>query len=328
MSNESLANLLKEERRFAPPADLAANANVTAEAYEQAKADRLGFWAEQARRLTWATEPTETLDWSNPPFAKWFKDGRLNVAYNCVDRHVEAGNGDRVAIHFEGEPGDGRAITYAELKDEVSRAANALTELGVGKGDRVAIYLPMIPEAVVSMLACARIGAAHSVVFGGFSADAIATRIQDADAKLVITSDGGYRRGKPSALKPAVDEAVSGSTAWTRSSSCGVRARTSRGPRAVTSGGTRSRRSSPPSTPPRRSTPSTRCSSSTPRGRRVSRRASCTPPAATSPRPRTPTTPSSTSSRRPTSTGARPTSAGSPATRTSRTDRWRTARRR
>lgn len=209
MSNESLANLLKEERRFAPPADLAANANVTAEAYEQAKADRLGFWAEQARRLTWATEPTETLDWSNPPFAKWFKDGRLNVAYNCVDRHVEAGNGDRVAIHFEGEPGDGRAITYAELKDEVSRAANALTELGVEKGDRVAIYLPMIPEAVVSMLACARIGAAHSVVFGGFSADAIATRIQDADAKLVITSDGGYRRGKPSALKPAVDEAVS-----------------------------------------------------------------------------------------------------------------------
>jgi acetyl-CoA synthetase len=209
VSNESLANLLKEERRFAPPADLAANANVTAEAYEQAKADRLGFWAEQARRLTWATEPTETLDWSNPPFAKWFADGKLNVAYNCVDRHVEAGNGDRVAIHFEGEPGDSRAITYAELKDEVSRAANALTELGVGKGDRVAVYLPMIPEAVVAMLACARIGAAHSVVFGGFSADAIATRIQDADAKLVITSDGGYRRGKPSALKPAVDEAVS-----------------------------------------------------------------------------------------------------------------------
>ena len=148
MSNESLANLLKEERRFAPPADLAANANVTAEAYEQAEADRLGFWAEQARRLTWAKEPTETLDWSNPPFAKWFADGKLNVAYNCVDRHVEAGHGDQVAIHFEGEPGDSRAITYAELKDEVSKAANALTELGVGKGDRVAIYLPMIPEAV------------------------------------------------------------------------------------------------------------------------------------------------------------------------------------
>lgn len=208
MSNESLANLLKEERRFAPPADLAAHANVTAEAYEQAKADRLGFWATQARRLTWATEPTQTLDWSNPPFAKWFADGKLNVAYNCVDRHVENGLGDRVAIHFEGEPGDSRSITYAELQREVARAANALTELGVQAGDRVAIYLPMIPEAVVAMLACARLGAPHSVVFGGFSADALATRIQDADARVVITADGGYRRGKPSALKPAVDEAL------------------------------------------------------------------------------------------------------------------------
>ncbi|MGW5851934.1 acetate--CoA ligase [Streptomyces sp. NPDC055254] len=208
VSNESLANLLKEERRFAPPADLATAANVTEAAYAQADADRLGFWAEQARRLTWAAEPTETLDWTNPPFAKWFADGTLNVAYNCVDRHVEAGNGDRVAIHFEGEPGDSRSITYAELKDEVSKAANALTELGVRAGDRVAVYLPMVPEAVVAMLACARVGAAHSVVFGGFSADAVASRIQDADAKLVITADGGYRRGKPSALKPAIDEAV------------------------------------------------------------------------------------------------------------------------
>lgn len=208
VSNESLANLLKEERRFAPPAGLAAEANVTAEAYERAKADRLGFWAEQARRLSWATEPTETLDWSNPPFAKWFADGKLNVAYNCVDRHVENGLGDRVALHFEGEPGDSRSITYAELQREVSRAANALLELGVQAGDRVAIYLPMIPEAVVSMLACARIGAPHSLVFGGFSADALATRINDADARVVITADGGYRRGKPSALKPAVDEAL------------------------------------------------------------------------------------------------------------------------
>ncbi|MEU7045968.1 acetate--CoA ligase [Streptomyces varsoviensis] len=208
MSNESLANLLKEERRFAPPAELAAAANVTAEAYEQAKADRLGFWAEQARRLSWETAPTETLDWSNPPFAKWFADGKLNVAYNCVDRHVENGNGDRVAIHFEGEPGDTRSITYAELQREVSKAANALIELGVETGDRVAIYLPMIPEAVIAMLACARIGAPHSLVFGGFSADALATRIHDADAHVVITADGGYRRGKPSALKPAVDEAL------------------------------------------------------------------------------------------------------------------------
>ncbi|MEE1930266.1 acetate--CoA ligase [Streptomyces sp. TRM 70351] len=208
MSNESLANLAKEERRFEPPAELAAHANVTAEAYERARADRLGFWAEQARRLSWATEPTETLDWSNPPFAKWFQDGKLNVAYNCVDRHVEAGHGDRVALHFEGEPGDSRAVTYAELQREVSQAANALTELGVRAGDRVAIYLPMIPEAVVAMLACARIGAPHSVVFGGFSADALATRIEDADARVVITSDGGYRKGAPSALKPAVDEAL------------------------------------------------------------------------------------------------------------------------
>ncbi len=208
VSNESLANLMKEERRFAPPADLAANANVKAAAYEQAAADRLGFWAAQAKRLTWATEPTQTLDWTNAPFAKWFADGKLNVAYNCVDRHVENGLGDRVAIHFEGEPGDTRAITYAELQREVSKAANALTALGVAAGDRVAIYMPMIPETVIAMLACARLGAPHSVVFGGFSADALATRIKDADARVVITSDGGYRRGKPSALKPAVDEAL------------------------------------------------------------------------------------------------------------------------
>ncbi|SOE12157.1 acetyl-coenzyme A synthetase [Streptomyces sp. 2323.1] len=208
VSNESLANLLKEERRFAPPADLAAHANVTAAAYEQAAADRLGFWAEQAKRLSWETAPTQTLDWSNAPFAKWFADGKLNVAYNCVDRHVENGLGDRVALHFEGEPGDTRAITYAELQREVSKAAHALTELGVRSGDRVAIYLPMIPEAVIAMLACARLGAPHSVVFGGFSADALATRINDADARVVITADGGFRRGKPSALKPAVDDAL------------------------------------------------------------------------------------------------------------------------
>ncbi|WP_411146337.1 acetate--CoA ligase [Streptomyces sp. x-80] len=204
----SLSSLLKEERRFDPPADLAANANVTAAAYEQSAEDRLGFWAEQAKRLTWQTPPTQTLDWSNAPFAKWFADGKLNVAYNCVDRHVENGLGDRVAIHFEGESGDSRAITYAELQREVSRAANALIELGVHTGDRVAIYMPMIPETVVAMLACARLGAPHSLVFGGFSAEALATRINDADARVVITADGGYRRGKPSALKPAVDEAL------------------------------------------------------------------------------------------------------------------------
>ncbi|OIV37841.1 acetate--CoA ligase [Mangrovactinospora gilvigrisea] len=207
-NRESLENLLREERRFAPPAEVTANANVKADAYERAAADRLGFWAEQARRLSWETEPTEVLDWSNPPFAKWFQDGRLNVAYNCVDRHVEAGNGDRVAIHFEGEPGDTRTITYAELQKEVCKAANALTALGVSAGDRVAVYMPMIPETVIAMLACARIGAPHSVVFGGFSADALTSRIQDADARVVITADGGNRRGKPNALKPVVDEAA------------------------------------------------------------------------------------------------------------------------
>ncbi len=197
-----------EDRRFPPPADLVASANVTAEAYAKAGADRLAFWEEQAGRLQWETPWETALDWQ-PPFAKWFVGGRLNVAVNCVDRHVAAGNGDRVAIHWEGEPeGDSRTITYADLQRDVSRAANALLELGVTAGDRVCIYLPMVPEAVVSMLACARIGAAHSVVFGGFSAQALVDRITDADATLVITSDGGYRRGAPSALKPAVDDAV------------------------------------------------------------------------------------------------------------------------
>ncbi|MBB2945070.1 acetyl-CoA synthetase [Actinoplanes lutulentus] len=206
--SETLENLSSETRQFPPPAELAANANVTAEAYEQAGADRLAFWATQAERLVWAKKWDQVLDWSNPPFAKWFVGGELNIAYNCVDRHVEAGNGDKVAIHWEGEPGDSRTVTYSELLTSVSQAANTLTDLGVVAGDRVMIYLPMIPEAAVAMLACARIGATHSVVFGGFSVDALATRIQDAAAKVVITADGGYRRGKPSALKPTVDEAV------------------------------------------------------------------------------------------------------------------------
>jgi len=207
-ANEALSNLLHEDRRFPPPADLAASANVTAATYAEAEADLEAFWGEQAKRITWDTKPTEVLDWSNPPFAKWFADGTLNAAYNCLDRHVEAGNGDRVAYYFEGEPGDTRVITYAELTTEVKKAANALLELGVEAGDRVAIYLPMIPEAVVAILACARIGAPHTVVFGGFSADALASRIEDCGVEVVITADGGYRRGKPSGLKPAVDEAL------------------------------------------------------------------------------------------------------------------------
>ncbi|WP_298228076.1 acetate--CoA ligase [Gryllotalpicola sp.] len=206
---DTIENLLHEARRFPPSAEFAANAVATAELYERAGEDRLGFWADQARELLhWHTPFAHTLDWSNPPFAKWFADGELNVAFNCLDRHVLAGLGDRVAIHFEGEPGDSRAITYAELLVEVKKAANLLTALGVGAGDRVAIYLPMIPEAVVAMLACARIGAVHSVVFGGFSSDSLRSRIDDAAAKLVITADGGFRRGKVSPLKPAVDEAL------------------------------------------------------------------------------------------------------------------------
>jgi acetyl-CoA synthetase len=208
VSNEALSNLLREDRRFAPSAGFAAAANVTAEAYGRADEDRLGFWAEQASRLDWDEDWTEVLDWSGKPVAKWFVGGKLNVAYNCVDRHVEAGNGDRVAIHFEGEPGDSRAITYAQLKDEVSQAANALTELGIRQGDRVAIYMPMIPETAVAMLACARIGAIHSVVFAAFSPDALRSRIDDAGAKLVITADGYHRRGGKVDLKANADLAV------------------------------------------------------------------------------------------------------------------------
>jgi acetyl-CoA synthetase len=208
VTESSLSALSTETRRFEPPTDLVGSANVTADAYEHAAKDRLAFWETQAARLSWDRGWDQVLDWQ-PPFAKWFVGGELNASVNCLDRHVDAGLGDRVAYHWIGEPeGDRRTLTYAELLREVSKAAHALTELGVEAGDRVCIYLPMIPEAAIAMLACARIGAAHSVVFGGFSARALIDRITDADAKLVITSDGGYRRGAASALKPAVDEAV------------------------------------------------------------------------------------------------------------------------
>jgi len=213
---------------YPPAAAFAAQANAGPDLYRAAESDRLAFWAEQANRLSWATPFTEVLDYSDAPFARWFADGKLNVAYNCVDRHVEAGHGDRVAIHWEGEPvggsasldegeaklgpahghGDTRTITYADLLAEVSRAANALSGLGLVAGDRVAIYLPMIPEAVIAMLACARLGVLHTVVFAGFSAHALRSRIDDAEAKLVITSDGQFRRGQPAPLKHAVDEAL------------------------------------------------------------------------------------------------------------------------
>ncbi|HTK65251.1 MAG TPA: AMP-binding protein, partial [Pseudonocardia sp.] len=198
--SKTLSNLSTESRSFPPSEEFAAQANAKADLYEHADADREAFWAEQADRLAWETKWDQVLDWQ-PPFAKWFVGGKLNVAYNCVDRHVEAGHGDQVAYHWEGEPGDQRTITYAELQREVCKTANALAELGVGKGDRVAIQLPMIPEAVFSMLACARLGAMHSVVFGGFSAHALRDRIEDAQAKLLITSDGQFRRGKPAPMK-------------------------------------------------------------------------------------------------------------------------------
>ncbi|WP_427870524.1 acetate--CoA ligase [Leucobacter luti] len=193
-----------------PPSDeFRAQANVNdPSVYWRAAEDPEAYWASRAQQLQWTKPFTETLDWSNPPFAKWFADGELNVAANCLDRHVAAGLGDRVAIHFEGEPGDTRSITYAELTHEVKRAANMLTSLGVEAGDRVAIYMPMIPEAVIAMLAVVRLGAAHSVIFGGFSAESLRARIDDAKAELVITADGGYRKGRVSALKPTVDDAL------------------------------------------------------------------------------------------------------------------------
>ncbi len=208
MSDEALEILATETRLFPPSREFANQANAKKELYEQAQNNPLEFWDEQADRLQWDTRWQQTLDWSDAPVSKWFVGGKLNVAVNCVDRHVENGNGDRIAFYFEGEPGDSETITYQQLKDRVCQAANGLTQLGIKSGDRVAIYMPMIPQAVIAMLACARIGATHSVVFGGFSAEALRSRIEDANATHVITSDGGFRKGSAFALKSAVDEAV------------------------------------------------------------------------------------------------------------------------
>ncbi|CAB4563835.1 MAG: acetate--CoA ligase [Actinobacteria bacterium] len=211
MSTESLENLSTENRSFTPTPEFSAAANAQPGIYEKAKAEGVAFWEQQAEALTWDRKWDTALEW-NAPHAKWFIGGRINASVNALDRHVAEGHGGRIAFHFEGEPGDTRTISYAQLLTDVSKAANALTELGITAGDRVAIYMPLIPEAAVAMLACARIGAIHSVVFGGFSADALLSRIQDADAKLVITSDGGFRKGAAFALKPAVDEALKGTT--------------------------------------------------------------------------------------------------------------------
>lgn len=205
---DKIEHLLEDIETFAPSEAFTSDSPVPADLVERAAADRLGFWAEQARELRWHKPFTEVLDWSDAPFARWFADGELNVSYNCVDRHVEDGLGDRVAIHWEGEPGDKRTITYRDLLGEVKRAANLLESLGVTAGDVVAIYMPMIPETVFTMLACARIGAIHSVIFGGFSADSIRQRVLDANAKLIVTSDGSLRKGRVFPLKETVDEAL------------------------------------------------------------------------------------------------------------------------
>lgn len=206
---DTIDDLLAENRHFAPPADFAARALTRdIDLRGEAAADSEAYWARHAAELVTWDQPWHTVCQWDLPSAKWFLGGTLNVAYNCVDRHVEAGHGDRVAIHWEGEPGDTRTITYADLLDEVQRFANVLIGLGVGRGDRVNLYLPMIPEAVVAMLACARLGAAHSVVFGGFSAQSLADRINDASAKVLITADGGWRRGEVFPLKPQADAAV------------------------------------------------------------------------------------------------------------------------
>jgi acetyl-CoA synthetase len=207
-SDKAIETLFEERRTFAPPADFAKDANANdPDVYARAIEDPEGFWAEQAGLLEW-TKPWDTvLEWELP-FAKWFVGGRLNVSVNCLDRHVANGGGDKVAYYFEGEPGDRKTLTYAELLSEVGKFGNALRSLGIKKGDRVAIYMPMIPELPIAMLACARIGAVHSVVFGGFSADALSGRIQDAEARLLITADGGWRRGQKVPLKDNADEAV------------------------------------------------------------------------------------------------------------------------
>ena len=207
MADSTLENLLREERVFPPPPEFAAQANAQPGIYEEAEDWRAWGVRQALERITWYEEPTVVVDESNPPFYKWFVDGKLNVSYNCLDRHLET-IGDKVAFHWVGEPGDRRTLTYRELHEHVGRFANALKGLGVRRGDRVAIYMGMIPELPIAMLACARIGAVHSVVFGGFSSDALADRIIDAQAKVLITQDGSWRRGTKFPLKENADVAL------------------------------------------------------------------------------------------------------------------------
>jgi acetyl-CoA synthetase len=216
MPEVTIESVLQEQRLFAPPEELAARARIgSMEAYRalvaKAEADPQGFWGAFAREeLHWFTPFHTVLDWSQPPFARWFEGGTTNLSFNCLDRHLVNGRAEKTALIWEGEPGDERRFTYRELHAAVCQAANALKALGIGKGDLVALYMPMVPEAAIAMLACARIGAPHSVVFGGFSAEALRDRLVDGAAKAVITADGGFRKDKAVALKPAVDEALAG----------------------------------------------------------------------------------------------------------------------
>ena len=204
--------LLQEERSFPPPADFAAKANMAdPDIYAKAAADPEGFWAGLAEELDWFQKWDTVLDWSGAPFAKWFIGGKLNVSYNCIDRHVQNGRRNKAAIVWEGEPGDWKVYTYGDLLREVCQFANGLKSLGIKKGDRVTIYLPMTPQLPIAMLACARIGAPHSVVFGGFSAESLRDRINDSESKLLITADGGYRRGGVVPLKQNADDSLDGS---------------------------------------------------------------------------------------------------------------------
>jgi acetyl-CoA synthetase len=211
-SNPTITSVLKETRTFPPPPDFVAKAAINGrkayqDLFDRAKDNPEGFWGEQAESLAWIKRWDKVLVW-NEPHAQWFVGGKLNVSANCLDRHLTGARRTKAAIIWEGEPGDRRTLTYWDLAREVGRAANALKALGVKRGDRVAIYLPMVPEAAVAMLACARIGAVHSVVFGGFSAESLRDRINDAAAKVLITADGGYRRGGIVPLKRFADEAI------------------------------------------------------------------------------------------------------------------------
>src|ERR1700730_16661957 len=206
--SDALEALMQEGRTFPPPGDFRKTAlDTDAKVYEAAERDWQGFWAQQALELDWTREWQTILEW-DLPFAKWFVGGKLNVAHNCLDRHVESGHGDQIAFYWEGEPGDTRTVSYRELLEETCRVANTLRSFGVHKGDRVAIYMGMVPETVATMLACARIGAPHSVVFGGFSAQSLKDRINDAQAKVLVTGDGAWRRGAVVAPQDIADEAL------------------------------------------------------------------------------------------------------------------------